>query len=508
MILCGTLYVPRNFKNIKYRKIYNFVFFRKDFFSSENKHFKIGIIGGGPSALYCCKYFLKNEKIKVDIFDKLPNPYGLIRYGVAPDHINVKNIYKTFNSVVINKRYRFFGNVNIGVDIKVEELRNYYNAILFCCGASEPSFPQIPYAKKIDCKENEHFPDIFHARDLIYFYNNYYDDIRCKKIDNYLNSFENFSNSVIIGNGNVSLDIARILIKSIDELNKTDINNNYLNSIKRHRINHVYIIGRRGYKQTSFTNAELRELFSLDNTKVILNKNNYDMCTYFKDHNNNGNLDEDHENSNMRNRQNKLFLNMVQNYQELEKNKDLYNKYKIIEFIFCHQIKNIDPINDHIKNIEFEINKNFKNNENNNTDWGYKKSISTPLLIYATGFKKNMFSENLYNQSIQKYKEDILKNNFGIFRAGWFSNGPKGNIASQIISSKNSALTISNFLEKTTTFFDNDITDLLNKKKIQFLTFDNWNYIQNLEQNGITPKQRPGKFSTISEILGILNEKK
>ncbi|EDL42552.1 adrenodoxin reductase, putative, partial [Plasmodium vivax] len=243
----------------------------KCFLTNEAKPFKVGIIGAGPSALYCCKHLLKHERVKVDIFEKLPNPYGLIRYGVTPDHIHVKNTYRTFDLVFSSPNYRFFGNVHVGVDLKMEELRRHYNCVIFCCGASEVSIPigQQDEDKAVSGGETNPRKQngLFHARDLIYFYNNMYNDVRCRAVENYLKSFENFTTCIIIGNGNVSLDIARILVKSPNHLSKTDISSDYLKVMKQHKIKHIYIVGRRGFWQSSFTNAELRELISLENTK-------------------------------------------------------------------------------------------------------------------------------------------------------------------------------------------------------------------------------------------------
>ncbi|SBS89775.1 adrenodoxin reductase, putative [Plasmodium ovale] len=496
-------------------------FFRKHFFTSSKNYLKIGIIGSGPSALYCCKYFLKNGKIKIDLFDKLPNPYGLIRYGIAPDHVQVKNIFKTFNSVVLSDSCRFFGNVNVGIDIKIEELRNYYNILLFCCGASEPALPDSQLLLKSQSKVVQGNDDIyidrcsvwcddgsdgrlngvapFHAGDLIRFYNGYYNDLRCRDIDNYLNSFSNFTSSVIIGNGNVSLDVARVLLKSPEELDKTDINGDYLNAIKRHKIKHIYIVGRRGFWQSSFTNAELRELFSLHDTKVILNKRNYDLCFHLNNY-------DHYAPSKMKERQNKLFQNMVQNYEELEKNKNLYEKYKILEFIFYYEMKKIHPINNHMNAVAFEINKDIGLCD---PTYPKEKIFTTPLLIYATGFKKNIFCENLYNQSIHNFKDDMLKKKFGIFRAGWFETGPKGNIATQVANSKNATTRILNFLHNTTTYFDNDIIDLLNQKKIKFVTFDDWAYIQNAEEKmGAQQGKTAQKMATVEALLRALDDRK
>ncbi|KJP90286.1 hypothetical protein AK88_00134 [Plasmodium fragile] len=477
-----------------------FSFTGKCFLTNEAKPFKVGIIGAGPSALYCCKHLLKHERVKVDIFEKLPNPYGLIRYGVAPDHINVKNTYRTFDPVFINPHYRFFGNVHVGVDLKMEELRNYYNCVIFCCGASEVSLPFVQKDEDNTLsggeKQNGKQSGLFHARDLIYFYNNMYNDMRCRAVDNYLNSFENFNTSVIIGNGNVSLDIARILIKSPDDLNKTDISNDYLKVIKRHNIKHIYIVGRRGFWESSFTNAELRELISLENTKVILSKKNYDLCCLLK---------SEETNTNMKKRQHEIFEKMVKNYQEVEKNKELYKTHKIIEFIFYFEIKKIQHIDSAMKNVQFELNKNVPMSY---SSFKENKVLETPLVIFATGFKKCNFTENLYNKSVQEYSQHIAKHKFGLFKAGWFDTGPKGNIATQILNSKNSTHLVLNFLNKVDNFFNNDISILLQQKKIPYVSFDDWNYLHEMEKQMGAQKNKIGqKFSQTGEVLRVLKDR-
>ncbi|GAB66669.1 adrenodoxin reductase [Plasmodium cynomolgi strain B] len=460
----------------------------KCFLTNEVKPFKVGIIGAGPSALYCCKHLLKHERVKVDIFEKLPNPYGLIRYGVAPDHINVKNTYRTFDLVFLSANYRFFGNVHVGVDVRMEELRDHYNCVIFCCGASEVSLPFVQKDEDNTLRGEEtqqgKQSGLFHARDLIYFYNNMYNDMRCRAVDNYLNSFENFTTSVIIGNGNVSLDIARILIKSPDDLNKTDISSDYLRVIKRHKIKHIYIVG------------QLRELISLENTKVILSKKNYDLCCLLK---------SDEANTNMKKRQHEIFQKMVKNYEEVEKNKEFYKTHKIIEFIFYFEIKKIRPIDSAMKNVEFELNKNIPMSY---SSYEEKKVMVTPLVIFATGFKKSSFTENLYNQSIQTFREDIGQHKFGIFKAGWFDKGPKGNIASQILNSKNSTHLVLNFLQKVDTFFDNDISILLQEKQIPYVSFDDWTYLHQLEkQMGAQQNKIGQKFSQTGEVLRVLKDR-
>lgn len=468
---------------------------KKNYYSSKNdprKRYKVAVIGAGPSGLYCSKYLLKHERIKIDIFDQLPNPYGLIRYGVAPDHINVKNIYKTFDSVFTNTNFRFFGNVTIGKDISIEELSSFYNACIFAWGASDPAFPNYVQSEKA--------PGVFHAKDIIMFYNNLYDEMRCNHLENYLNTFHNFSNCIIVGNGNVSLDIARILNKSEEELKTTDISKKYLETIKKHSLKHIYIVGRRGFWQSSFSNAELRELLHLKNTKTILNKDNYELCFQLK------NYDAEDK---MKQRQNQIFLNMVKNYEEWKQNKHTYENYKIIEFIFYHEIKQITPINHSMNYVKFELHKDLQRNISNNGNTGIT-NIKSPLLIFATGFRNNDFNQQTYMKSVDLMKLDNnTSNHLGIFKAGWFDTRAKGNIASQIINSKKNTSQVVEFLEqKKHIFYSNDILDLLKEKQIHFVNFDDWKFIQNYEvQLGTKLGKTSNKIDSICEILHKLKKR-
>ena len=212
------------------------------------------IVGSGPGGFYTAKYLLKADaNVRVDIVDKLPTPFGLVRSGVAPDHQDVKEVQKDFASVAADERVRFFGNVGVGGGagcVGLEELRGCYSAVVLACGAEDDRSLGI---------EGEELTGVHSARAFVNWYNGHPDfvdlspDLSCEA-------------AVIVGQGNVAIDCARILCKTVEELQSSDIAAHALETLACSKIRRVSIVGRRGHVQASFTIKELRELTKLSDT--------------------------------------------------------------------------------------------------------------------------------------------------------------------------------------------------------------------------------------------------
>ena len=214
---------------------------------------KIAIIGSGPSAFYAAQALFKSDHlIKVDMFEKLPTPFGLLRGGVAPDHQQMKTVSKLYDKIASNEHFRFFGNVEVGADIEFDQLKSHYHAVIVAVGAETDRKMNIP-------GENSHGSHT--ATEFVAWYNgqpNYQD-----------HQFDlNGDSAVIIGQGNVAVDVTRILAKPIDVLNQTDITENAIQNLKKSNIKNIYMIGRRGPAQAAFTELELKELGKIDGVNV------------------------------------------------------------------------------------------------------------------------------------------------------------------------------------------------------------------------------------------------
>jgi adrenodoxin-NADP+ reductase len=200
--------------------------------TATSKPLRLAIIGSGPAGFYTAHRLMKNlQDVVVDMYEQLPVPYGLVRFGVAPDHPEVKNCEDTFKEVAASPRFNYVGNVQVGRDVSLVEMKPHYDAILFSYGASEDKRLGIA---------GEDRPGVFSAREFVGWYNGL---PQFQDLNPDLSSAEN---AVVIGQGNVALDVARILLTPIDTLRKTDITGHALNLLSRSKVSSVTVVGRRG----------------------------------------------------------------------------------------------------------------------------------------------------------------------------------------------------------------------------------------------------------------------
>ncbi|XP_051530865.1 NADPH:adrenodoxin oxidoreductase, mitochondrial isoform X1 [Myxocyprinus asiaticus] len=214
---------------------------------------RVCIVGGGPAGFYTAQQLLKaRQDAVVDIYERLPVPFGLVRFGVAPDHPEVKNVINTFTQTAQHERCSFHGNVTVGKDVSVEELRQAYHAVVLSYGAEGNRSMEIP---------GEDLSGVITAKDFVGWYNGLPAN---KELCPDLSS----ETAVILGQGNVALDVARILLSPLDMLKKTDITQHALDALAGSSVRRVLIIGRRGPLQIACTIKELREMVNLPNTRV------------------------------------------------------------------------------------------------------------------------------------------------------------------------------------------------------------------------------------------------
>ena len=208
----------------------------------------IAIVGSGPSAFYTVQSFLReNPLTNIDIFEKLPAPFGLVRYGVAPDHQKTKNIIRLFTKYLNENNVNYYGNIEIGKSISLNTLSDIYDAVVVSSGAPED--------KGLDINNNSTV-QIYGSAQFVGWYNG-------NPIHSKLSPNLNSQNIIIIGNGNVALDCARVLAKTKEEFYQSDIMQYALNSLNKSSVENIYIVGRRTPKDAKFTISELREMADL-----------------------------------------------------------------------------------------------------------------------------------------------------------------------------------------------------------------------------------------------------
>lgn len=208
----------------------------------------IAIVGSGPSGFYAAEALLRSgQAVRIDMFERLPTPFGLVRSGVAPDHQKLKQSIQVFEQIARADDFNFVGNVTVGSDVTVPELRDAYQAVIFACGAQDDRRMGIP---------GEDLPGSHTATEFVGWYNGH-PDYRDRVFD-----LEQ-ERVAIIGQGNVAADVCRILMRPVDELRASDIAEHALDALSRSKVREVHVIGRRGPAQAKFTTKELRELATL-----------------------------------------------------------------------------------------------------------------------------------------------------------------------------------------------------------------------------------------------------
>ncbi|WLP92011.1 FAD-dependent oxidoreductase [Gordonia sp. NB41Y] len=214
----------------------------------------VAIVGAGPAAFYAAEELVRRPQVAVDMFDRLPTPYGLVRAGVAPDHAATKGVESTFASVAAKKNFTYFLNVEVGKHISQDELADRYNAVVYASGA--------PTDKRLGI-EGEDLPGSLPATEFVAWYNGHPDHADLA-VD------LSGERAVVVGNGNVALDVARILVSDPDELATTDIADHALEALRDSSITEVVLLGRRGIAQAAYTNSEFLALGDVEGVDVIV----------------------------------------------------------------------------------------------------------------------------------------------------------------------------------------------------------------------------------------------
>ncbi len=223
---------------------------------------RLAIVGAGPAGIYAADILLKTERkfdVSIDLFEQLPAPYGLVRYGVAPDHPRIKGIITALREVLDRGDIRLFGNVRYGEDITLDDLKRHYHAVIFATGAIRDTDLDIP---GIDAEGS------YGAADFVSWFDGHPDVPRTWPLE--------AESVAVIGNGNVALDIARMLAKHAEDLLPTEVPDNVYQGLKASPVTDVHIFGRRGPAQVKFTPLELRELGELRDVDMVVYDEDFD----------------------------------------------------------------------------------------------------------------------------------------------------------------------------------------------------------------------------------------
>jgi len=356
------------------------------------KKYRIAIVGAGPAGYFTAQAFQKAQTeyliFDIDLIEKLPTPWGLVRSGVAPDHQKIKTVSKVFEKIAKEPNFKLFANVEIGKDVSLKDLRDQYDVVVLATGASKGRKLGIP---------GEDLKNSFSAAEFVPWYNTHPDFV---DVEVELSS----DTAVVIGAGNVAMDVARILAIDPSELDPTDIAEHALAKLKQSNIRKVIICGRRGPEHAAFTAPELRDLPKLENTDVFIDLKQIDDA--IKHTLDTGEVEKD-------------LKNNIEAMRTIAINakKDVARKLEIKFLLTPIEIKGQGKVEE----IIFQKNK-IKNGKITATNESF--SIKTGLVISAIGYDSIEFPGiTIESGRINNIAGHVERN---VYTVGWAKRGPIG----------------------------------------------------------------------------------
>ncbi len=447
----------------------------------------VAIVGSGPSGFYAAEALLKSDvKVKVDILERLPSPFGLVRSGVAPDHQKLKQAIKLYEKVAESPEFNLIANVTVGTDISVKELCDAYHAVIFTCGAESDRKLGVP---------GEDLKGSYTATEFVGWYNGH-PDYRNREFD------LSHDVAVIIGQGNVAADVSRILSKTVDELKHTDIAQHALDTLAESKIKEIHVIGRRGPAQAKFTPKELREFGELADCETVV-------------------LEQD------------LLLN-PESEKELEDKSNIASK-KVYDQFCEYSQREVDTTKSRkcffrflmgpkelIGNAKLEkiiIEKNKLSGEpfkQSARGTGETIELDTGILFRSIGYRGIPIAGVPFNESwgtIPNDKGRVTDNNNNVvdqlYTAGWIKRGPSGIIGTNRACSVETVECLIQDLEKLNSSTNKPgakaIYSILDNKAIRHISFDDWKKIDASEIELGEAKGKPReKYTSIKEMLSVI----
>jgi len=447
----------------------------------------VAIVGAGPSGYFAAASLLKfadssaaagGPDVRVDMLEMLPTPWGLVRSGVAPDHPKIKSVSRTFEKTSNDPRFRFFGNIAVGRDVQADELTQRYDAVIYAVGAQSDRALRIP---------GEELPGSVAAVDFVGWYNAH-------------PHFEEMApdlstgRALVVGNGNVALDVARILVTDPDVLANTDIADHALKSLHDRGVDEVVIIGRRGPLQSTFTTLELRELGELEGVDVVVDPADLASIT-----------DEDAEAAGKLSRAN---IKVLRDYAERQHRPG----HRRIVFRFRTSPIEIGGT-EHVESIVLGHNE-LVSGEGGRVvakDTGERETLPVQLVVRAVGYRGVKVPGLPFNEASGTIPHEGGRVSGGAseYVVGWIKRGPSGVIGSNKKDSQDTVDTLladlsGTQLPEVAPDYSDELVRWLVERQPLLVTDDHWQVIDAHERSAGEPHGRPRvKIANVAELLRI-----
>ncbi|XP_040062852.2 NADPH:adrenodoxin oxidoreductase, mitochondrial [Ixodes scapularis] len=443
---------------------------------------KVSIVGAGPAGFYTAQQVLKHPGATVDIYEGLPVPFGLVRFGVAPDHPEVKNVVHTFTNIAKNPRCHFYGNVRLGLDVSLADLRKAYHAVVLTYGADQEKNLGIP---------GEDLPNVLSARKFVGWYNGH-------PADAGVNPDLSGNTAVVIGHGNVALDVARILLSSPERLQMTDIAEPALAALRRSNVRRVILVGRRGPLEVSFTIKELREMTKLPGVGTVLRAEDFAVVR-----------DKLADLPRPRKRLLELLLQTAE-----KQHADHHNRAWELRFLRSPARFVGGSEGGRISAVEFSVNRlEGEGSRLKAVPTGDTETLECQLALRSIGYSTEMVDPDIpfdAARGIIPNTEGRVESLPGVYCSGWVKTGPVGVLVATMNSSFETGQALVKDAESGLLPTSDDrggsatILQLLESNDVTPVTFDQWLKIDEWERTEGSRRGKPSeKLLSIEQMLKI-----
>jgi ferredoxin/flavodoxin---NADP+ reductase len=457
---------------------------------SEANPLRVAIIGSGPAGFYTVSNFLKHKElvVEMDMYDRLPTPFGLVRAGVAPDHQKDKSVMRAYDKSAQNPRFRFFGNVEYGTDILLDDLKQHYHQVIFTTGA--------PVDRNLDIP-GEALGGSHSATEFVAWYNGH-PDFAGLEFD------LSQENVAIVGMGNVAMDVARILSKTNAELAETDIADYALEALQQSKVKTVTMLGRRGPAQAAFTPPEIKEMGELEDADVVVLPDEAiidPISLEFMENNPDKNVDKN--------------VGYITEYAQRQTG----SKSKQLTIRFLVSPTELTGEDGQVTAVKLVRNEAYKSDDGSVRPRATEVEEELPagLVFRSVGYRGVSLPGVPFHESwgtIENDKGRVQTNEgetvTGLYTAGWIKRGPTGVIgtnktcAQETVQCMVEDLAEGKHFQPTAT--DGAAIDsLVRSRQENVITYDDWKKIDAAELSNGEAQNRPRvKFTRIEDMLAVL----
>ena len=452
---------------------------------------RVAIIGSGPAGFYTVSNFLKHEDmvVEMDMYERLPTPFGLVRAGVAPDHQKYKTVTKGYDKSANVSSFRFFGNVEYGKHVKLEDLQRYYHQVIFATGAQSDRSLGIP---------GEDLKGSHSATDFVAWYNGHPDyadyqfDLDCEA-------------AAIVGLGNVAVDVARILCKTPDELGATDMADYAVEALRHSRVKTVYILGRRGPAQAAFTPPEIREMGELEDADVHVPKDEAELDPLSREA-----MEASGDRNAVKN------VQAIQEYAQRESQGK--NKQLVIRFLVS-PVELIGDDNGRVSAMKIVRNEISRDDKGRIGARPTEQAETLPvgLVFRSVGYRGVPLPEIPFDESAGtipnvsgRVTDQAGTVQEGLYVAGWIKRGPSGVIGTNKVDAKDTVECMVEDAKAGRTFSPeksgvDDALALVRSRQPDLVTYSDWRKIDEVELERGRESNRPRvKFTNVPDFLSVL----